>query len=216
MNVKCPYCGCCYEINQNLLGDPIGNEKLGYGWWLRCYRCHKKWWLKNSYVEQAFNTPLKADKTVKIGRLRSLIKNNKKQKTTNSFARFLKYMIFIILAFSVVACYFFKDDFLNYINTKAIHLRENISSKFDLSSVKYNIDKDNIITVTGNINNRDSKNILTVNGVRVNIFHQNEKIDSWNNEFEGGAILPQQSMTFSSSKRLQGNTENITVEVLIY
>ncbi len=216
MNVKCPYCDCCYELNQNLLGDPIGNEKLGYGWWLRCYRCHKKWWLKNSYVEQAFNTPLKADKTAKIGRLKTLIKKHNTEGKQHNLSRFLKYVFWTIFVAGIVSCYFFKDNFLNYINMKAMHLRENISSKFDLSSVKYSIDKDNVITVTGNINNRDSKNILTVNGVRINVFHQNEKIDTWNNEFEGGVILPQQSMPFSSSKRLQGNTENITVEVLIY
>ena len=216
MNVKCPYCGCCYEINQNLLGDPIGNEKLGYGWWLRCYRCHKKWWLKNSYVEQTSNTPLKADKTAKIGRLKTLIKKHDKERKPYNFGRFLKYIFWIILILGICLCYYFKDNFLNYINAKALHLRENISNKFDLSNVKYNIDKDNVITVTGNINNRDSKNILTVNGLKVNILRQNEKIDTWNNEFEGGVILPQQSMPFSSSKRLQGNTENITVEVLIY
>ncbi len=216
MNVKCPYCGCCYEINQNLLGDPIGNEKLGYGWWLRCYRCHKKWWLKNSYVEQTSNTPLKADKTAKIGRLKTLIKKHDKERKPYNFGRFLKYIFWIILILGICLCYYFKDNFLNYINAKALHLRENISSKFDLSNVKYNIDKDNVITVTGSINNRDSKNILTVNGLKVNILRQNEKIDTWNNEFEGGVILPQQSMPFSSSKRLQGNTENITVEVLIY
>lgn len=215
MNVKCPYCGCCYEINQNLLGNPIGNEKLGYGWWLRCYRCHKKWWLKNSYIEEKINTPLKADKTAKIDRLSSLIKRNNKNEK-RSFAKIFKYIIFIILGLCAVACYCFRDNFLSYINTKAIHLRENITNKFELNDVKYNIDKDNVITVTGSIINRDSKNILTVNGVRINIFNQNKKIDSWNNEFEGGAILPQQSMPFSSSKRLQENTENITVEVLIY
>ncbi len=216
MNVKCPYCGCCYEISQNLLGDPIGNEKLGYGWWLRCYRCHKKWWLENSYVEQTFNTPLKADKTVKVGRLKTLIKKHNEERKPHNFSRFLKYVFLTILILGIGLCYYLKDNFLNYINTKAIHLRENISNKLDLSNVKYNINNDNVITVTGNINNRDSKNILTVNGVKVNIFHQNEKIETWNNEFEGGVILPQQSVPFSSSKRLQENTKDITVEVLIY
>jgi len=215
MNVKCPYCGCCYEIDYDVLGNPMGNEKLGYGWWLRCYRCHRKWWLKNSYIEEKINTPLKADKTAKIDRLSSFMrKKHKNQK--HSFAKIFKYITFIILGLCAATCYCFRDNFLSYINTKAIHLRENISNKFELNNVKYNIDKDNVITVTGNIINRDSKNILTVSGVRINIFNQNKKIDSWNNEFEGGAVLPQQSMPFSSSKHLQGNTENIIVEVLIY
>ncbi|MDO4975082.1 MAG: hypothetical protein Q4E61_02030 [Alphaproteobacteria bacterium] len=217
MNIKCPYCGCCYEINHKLLGNPIGNEKLGYGWWLRCYRCHKKWWLKNSYVEQNFNTPLKADKTSKIGRLNSLIKNHdKKEKKQYNFAKLLKYILISVFITGAITCYCFRDNFLNYINTKALHLRENISSKFELLNVKYNIDNNNLITVTGNIFNKDNKNILTANGIRINIFRKNEKIDSWNNEFDGGAILPQQSIPFSSSKHLQGNPENITVEVLVY
>ncbi|MDR2666577.1 MAG: hypothetical protein LBB34_00450, partial [Holosporales bacterium] len=62
MNVKCPYCSCCYEISMDLLKQPIGHEKLGYGWWLRCYKCHKKWWLRNSVVEGQMNSPLRADK----------------------------------------------------------------------------------------------------------------------------------------------------------
>lgn len=216
MNLKCPYCDCCYEIDQKTLGNPIGNEKLGYGWWLRCYRCHKKWWLKNSFVEQTINAPLKAGKRAKIERLNSFAKRRDRKGRGFGFARILRYMLLGILALGIAAGCYFKDDFLNYIKVKAMRLRENISNKLDLREVKYNIDKNNLITVSGDIVNTDSKNIMTIKGLKFNIFRKNEKIDSWDNDFEDGMILPQQSIPFSSSKRLNGNTDDITVEVLIY
>lgn len=216
MNIKCPYCSCCYEINCDILGTPIGNEKLGYGWWLRCCRCHKKWWLKNSHVEKTINTPLKADKSAKIGKLASLIKKKHKKARKYDISKIVKYVLLMLLAVGIACCYYFKNNFLDYINAKAIHLRENISSKLELINVKYNISENNTVTVTGNIINKDNKNIIKCNGIKINILKGNEKIDSWDNEFDEGVILPQQQIPFSSSKRLKDNTENIIVEVLIF
>ena len=215
MNIRCPYCGCCYEIDYNVLGAPIGNEKLGYGWWLRCYRCHKKWWLKNSYVEERLNAPLKANKEAKIGRLRSLISKNRRGATGNQSQNILKYIIWGITILIAVSCYFLKDNFTQYINTKAITLQKNIANKLTLTNVQYNIVNNNM-TVTGVIVNKDTKNIMNANGIKVNILRDKKIIDSWTSEFDGGTILPQQQIPFNSSKQLDCSVDNITVEVLIF
>ncbi len=216
MNVKCPYCGCCYEINNDILQKPIGNEKLGYGWWLRCCKCHKKWWLKHSFVEESINTPLKVDKQSKIDKISSLTKNSKKQKPKNSNTKKIwKYITFTALICILGLSYQYRTTFYDYLINKARKLSENVSSKIVMTDVKYTLEN-NVITVTGNIINDDERIISKINGVKVSAFDSDVNILSWNTEFERMNILPQQKVPFSTSKPLPSNVKNMHIEVSIF
>ena len=215
MNVKCPYCGCGYDIGADILKNPIGSEKLGYGWWLRCYRCKRKWWLKNTSVEIAMNTPIKVDKLKQIQRISSL---SKKKTTFGKRHSFKIWMCIIWL--SIIGCcvigYQYRSVFYKFLVEKARRLSENVAGKITMTDVKYELMADNTVTVTGNILNYDERAITKVNGVRVSVFDGQSLIMTWNNDFDDLRILPQQKIPFSASKQLPKDITNIRVEVSIF
>ena len=215
MNVKCPYCGCGYDIGADILKNPIGSEKLGYGWWLRCYRCKRKWWLKNTSVEIAMNTPIKVDKLKQIQRISSL---SKKKTTFEKRHSFKIWMCIIWL--SIIGCcvigYQYRSVFYKFLVEKARRLSENVAGKITMTDVKYELMADNTVTVTGNILNYDERAITKVNGVRVSVFDGQSLIMTWNNDFDDLRILPQQKIPFSASKQLPKDITNIRVEVSIF
>ena len=217
MNVKCPYCECSYELGADILKEPVGNEKLGYGWWLRCYRCKRKWWLRNTIVEMEMNTPIKVDKTAKIQRISAL--SRKRPKTTNTKTQSIKwwkYAIYATLIIAVIMCYYHKTIFYNFLLKKAQHLSENVISKVTMQDVKYDISPDNMLTVTGDISNYDEKVIAKVNGLKVTVFDNKSVVISWSNDFDNLRILPQQKSPFSVNKQLPGDIKDIRVEVSVY
>ena len=217
MNVKCPYCECSYELGADILKEPVGNEKLGYGWWLRCYRCKRKWWLRNTIVEMEMNTPIKVDKTAKIQRISAL--SRKRPKTANTKTRSIKwwkYAIYATLIIAVIMCYYHKTIFYNFLLKKAQHLSENVISKVTMLDVKYDISPDNMLTVTGDISNYDEKVIAKVNGLKVTVFDNKSVVISWSNDFDNLRILPQQKSPFSVNKQLPGDIKDIRVEVSVY
>lgn len=216
MNLKCPYCGCCYEINNGILKEPIGNEKLGYGWWLRCCKCHKKWWLKHSLVEESENTPLKADKQKKIKKISSLTKNNKKPKPQNpNIKKIWKYLILATLICAVGLGYQYRTTFYGYLVNKAKRLSENVANKIVMTDVKYTIEN-NMVNISGNIANDDERIISKINGVKISVLDGKNEVLSWNTEFDGMNILPQQKIPFSSSKKLPENVKDMHIEVSIF
>ncbi len=215
MNVKCPYCGCGYDIGADILKNPIGSEKLGYGWWLRCYRCKRKWWLKNTSVEIAMNTPIKVDKLKQIQRISSL----SKKKTTFVKRYSFKIWMCIIWLSIIGGCvigYQYRSVFYKFLVEKARRLSENVAGKITMTDVKYELMADNTVTVTGNILNYDERAITKVNGVRVSVFDGQSLIMTWNNDFDDLRILPQQKIPFSASKQLPKDITNIRVEVSIF
>ena len=215
MNVKCPYCGCGYDIGADILKNPIGSEKLGYGWWLRCYRCKRKWWLKNTSVEIAMNTPIKVDKLKQIQRISSL----SKKKTTFVKRYSFKIWMCIIWLSIIGGCvigYQYRSVFYKFLVEKARRLSENVAGKITMTDVKYELMADNTVTVTGNILNYDERAITKVNGVRVSVFDGQSLIMTWNNDFDDLRILPQQKIPFFASKQLPKDITNIRVEVSIF
>ena len=215
MNVKCPYCECSYELGADILKDPVGNEKLGYGWWLRCYRCKRKWWLRNTVVEMKMNTPIKVDKTAQIQRI-SAFSRKKTVNTKKRGIRWGKYVIYAVLITGAVTCYYQRTIFYDFLLKKAQHLSENVISKVAMSDVKYDVSPDNILTVTGDISNYDEKVIAKVNGLKVTVFDNKSVVISWNNDFDNLRILPQQKSPFSVNKQLPGDIKDIRVEVSVY
>jgi len=214
MNIKCPYCGCCYEVSNDMLKEPIGNEKLGYGWWLRCYKCHKKWWLKNSTVENS-NTPPTFDKLDKIGRISALTK--KRQSTRgNPKSRLTKCIILVIVLGAIGLCYQYRSVFYDYLITKAKRLSDSVVSKVALTDVKYDIEDGNMLRITGNVINYDERIISRINGVRISVLDDKSMVLTWGNDFEDFKILPQQKVPFSASKQLPGEIKNMRVEVSIF
>lgn len=215
MNVKCPYCGCGYDIGADILKNPIGSEKLGYGWWLRCYRCKRKWWLKNTAVEIAMNTPIKVDKFAQIQRISSLSKKKSTSEKRYSF-KMWTYVIWLLVIGSCVLGYQYRTVFYEFLIEKAKRLSENVAGKITMTDVKYELMLDNTITVTGNILNYDERAITKINGVKISVFDDNSLILTWNNDFDDLRILPQQKIPFSASKQLPKDIKNIRVEVSVF
>lgn len=215
MNLKCPYCGCDYDIGAEILKNPIGSEKLGYGWWLRCYRCKRKWWLKNTAVEIEMNTPIKVDKSRQIQRISSLSKKKAFCKKRCIFKTWTC-VIWLSIIGSCLLGYQYRSVFYQFLIEKARHLSENVAGKITMTDVKYELIVGNTITVTGNILNYDERTITKVNGVKISVFDDQSLIMTWNNDFEDLRILPQQKIPFSASKQLPRDIKNIRVEVSIF
>ena len=218
MNVKCPYCGCCYELGTDILKNPIGNEKLGYGWWLRCYRCKRKWWLKNTAVEMAMNTPIKVDKSAKIRRISELSRNSRKTHPSDAkrYVGLWKYVALLLFIGGILLCYQNRTIFYDFLIKKAKYLSESVVNKVAMSDVKYEVTLGNMLTVTGDILNYDERVIARVNGVKISVYDDKSLVLAWNNEFENMQILPQQKVPFSVNKQLPGDIKDIRVEVSIF
>ncbi|MDR0630793.1 MAG: hypothetical protein LBF70_02060 [Holosporales bacterium] len=214
MNVKCPYCGCCYKLNHSLLRDPIGNENLGYGWWLRCYKCNKKWWLRNSTFISETETELKADQQAKINNLSRLIKIKKERKAEKNFA-----WILMIIFLMVTACFAYlnKDVFYRYMAKKIEHISKSFTSKLVMLNIRYVITPssgEDLINVKGTIKN-DDRTVAQINGIRITIFDKELQIKTWDTHLNSNAILPGDSINFSINNSIEKNIENIRVEVSI-
>ncbi len=215
MNLKCPYCGCGYDIGAEILKSPIGSEKLGYGWWLRCYRCKRKWWLKNTSVEIAMNPPIKIDKLKQIQRISSLSKKKAVFGKRCSIKTWTCVMWLLIIG-SCALGYQYRSVFYKFLIEKARHLSETVAGKITMTDVKYELMVDNTITVTGSILNYDERAITKVNGVKISVFDGQSLVITWNNDFEDLRILPQQKIPFSASKQLPKDIKNIRVEVSFF
>jgi hypothetical protein len=218
VNIKCPYCGCSYEIDSDLLKAPIGNEKLGYGWWLRCYKCQKKWWLKNTDVAMYMDMPLRADKVAKIEKLSRLAR---KGQPVPKKIYWMKYLFIILIIATIAISYYKRDLFYNYIANKAKHLSEAIVPKLTMKDVKYmlepieNENKYKII-VTGKIINED-KIVAKFKGIEFSVYDSNNNnIKSWVKNFETDFILVDDSIEFSSTETIEKPIDNIKVNVAIF
>lgn len=212
MNVKCPYCSCNYEISKDLLGQPIGSEKLGYGWWLRCYRCHKKWWLKNTFIEETFNAPPRFDRGVAINKISSL---RRKKSEVNKISKVWKYILAALTIFLLALGYNHRVVFYNYLENKAQHLIETASSKIVMSEVKYAV-QDETITISGNIINGNERSIANIKALKISLFNKSQKVLSWEAALDNIRLLPQQKVPFSVQKKIPDiPAADVRVEVSI-
>lgn len=216
MQIKCPYCGCSYEINFDLLKDPIGNENLGYGWWLRCYKCQKKWWLKQSDVMKTAGVPLSADRRGKIDKILKL-KGKAKRKTVIKW----KYVVLFLFACLAVFGYLKKEGFVQYISNKAKHLSQTIVPKLSMKDVRYTLsepDQNNLrkITITGKITNEDTV-VAKFSGIECSLFDADRnKIKSWTEKLEKDFVMAGDSFDFATSTDLENVPNEIKVEVAIF
>ncbi|MDR3031462.1 MAG: hypothetical protein LBU35_03710 [Holosporales bacterium] len=218
MKVKCPYCGCIYNITPELLNAPIGNEKLGYGWWLRCYKCQKKWWLKNIDIAAQIDTPLIADKKAKIEKISRL--SNKKSLSNRKKSRWVKYALLILVIIVAIGAYYKKDLFYEYITNKAKRLSESIIPKLTMKDVRYTLtpmEENNKyrVTVSGEIINED-KTVAKFKGIEFFVYDsQNNEIKSWTKNFDTDFVLSGDGLDFSSEEIIENLNGNIKVDVAI-
>ncbi|MDR1391552.1 MAG: hypothetical protein LBI95_04315 [Holosporales bacterium] len=213
MNVICPYCKCCYEIDDKVLKNPIGNKKLGYGWWVRCYRCNRKWWIRHSFAEETVNAPPIANNQIKIDKLSAFIKKREKQKPHRS-RKILGYLMISIILASAALGYLHRNVFYSYLISKARKLSKSIASKIIMTDVRYKLEND-LITVFGNVFNED-KSVVKINGVKIMVIDEGVEVISWNEEFDSTSLLPQQKIPFLSTKQLPSSAKSIRVEVSIF
>ncbi|MDR0640353.1 MAG: hypothetical protein LBF65_01295 [Holosporales bacterium] len=216
MNVRCPYCGCCYEISSDLLKNPIGDEKLGYGWWLRCFKCNKKWWLKNSDIVLQSERSLKADKNAKVENLSRLLPKQRKRRKSRFFVRYLSVILIVLLG---TLAFYKWDLFRDYLLDRIKHLSQITSNKLTMLDVKYttsNIENNGIkIFVTGMIKNEDNV-VAKVKGIKVTIFDGDREVKSWTSSLQAEFVVPHDSMSFSTANTLDRAIENMKVEVSIF
>lgn len=216
MNVHCPNCGCVYDIKTENLPKSAGNGDLGYGWWLKCYKCQHKWWLKNSVVEKTTNEPMVADVQTKIrkieqlkGNKKTVVKKKRKRKWWGSV---------VLLACLALFCFYKKDAFYEYLLAKNRRLSSNMMSNVVMQDVKYFLtelpDNDGVrITINGKIFNKDMT-VVKLNGVKVFVCDSHGKeIKSWSEKLQYGYIVSGDYIDFSVSETLVCGVSDIKVEV---
>lgn len=219
MNVRCPYCGCSYNIDVDSLPKPIGDTKLGYGWWLRCCKCHKKWWLKNLSVQVHANSPIKADVSGKIDRLSKLKKQKSTPKTYEKMWKFIRYFLFIVLVGGVAIGIYNREFFVGYFKQKIERLSSNMTFKLRMLDVQYSLKVDSqnniVLVVSGKIIN-DDRNVLKLRGVKVTAYDQNNnEVTSWIENIESGFIISGETLDFTTERVINKPEGNIRVEVSI-
>ena len=211
MRVTCPYCNCHYDIRPEILKEPISNIKLGFGWWLRCYKCQKKFWLSNTRVVQLTATPIKANrrKQIKnISKLKIALKknNNKKFYIISS----------VIIIFSLFA-YYERDTFKNLVVNRISNITKSTITSLQLSNISYRletIDNINKIYITGFILN-NTATIIPINGLKVAIYSNGKEMTSWQINPDAKNAIPGDKIFFSNEHIIDRIYPNIQVGVSI-
>ncbi|MDR2598354.1 MAG: hypothetical protein LBC25_01370 [Holosporales bacterium] len=221
MNVKCPYCGCCYDIQLDVLKNPIGNERLGYGWWLRCFRCKKKWWLKKSDISLELEKSIKANRSDQIAKISKLNKKRRgRARTKPIFLSPINCILIVTIILTAVVVFYHRDVFTGYLIERAKRLSKNTRQNITMSDVRYNVSKaeDNEgfkVFVTGIIKNDDNA-VAKLRGVKITIFDGENEIKSWNSALQCDYIVPKDSLSFSTENMIDKTPDDIRVEVSIF
>lgn len=219
MNVKCPYCLCSYNIDVDSLPKPIGDAKLGYGWWLRCCRCHKKWWLKNLLAQVHSNSPIKADISSKIDRLSKLKKQKHTEKTRVKIWKAVKYFLIVGVIGIVSLGIYNREFFTEYIKQKIERLSSNMVFKLRMLDVQYALKTDSendvILTVSGKIINED-RNVIKLNGAKITVYDKDDnEIASWVGNIGSGYIISGETLDFTTEHKINKAIDDIRVDVSI-
>ena len=220
MRVTCPYCNCHYDIRPEILKTPIGNPKLGYGWWLRCYKCQKKFWLSNTKVMQLTATPIKANRKKQIKNVTNKfgLRSNTKFKFTLKKKRINKFYIIssVIVVLSTIG-YFSKDLLQNLIINRISNITQSTVTSLQLSNISYRletVDNVNKIYITGFILNNTST-IIPINGLKVVIYSNGKEMTSWQIDPEAKNAIPGDKIYFANEKVIDKIYPNIQVGVSI-
>ncbi|MDR1034349.1 MAG: hypothetical protein LBL32_00185 [Holosporales bacterium] len=220
MNVKCPYCGCSYKIKLDMLKNPIGNERLGYGWWLRCFKCQKKWWLKKSSISIELEKSIKANKSEQIAKISRLSGKRKHFIAKAGSLRVISCVLLCIAILAVMGIFYHKDVFTEYLIDRARRLSKNTRKNITMSDVRYNISKTDDdesakIFVTGVIKNDDNF-VARIQGIKISIFDGKNEIKSWDAPLRCDYIVPKDSLSFSTETTIDKVPDDIRVEVSIF
>lgn len=219
MKLKCPYCDCEYDLHIDSLPSPIGDEKLGYGWWLRCCGCGKKWWLRSSFFQDMVNSPLIVPKEEKLNRLSQLRgQNQRKNKRKRWGPCVFKILIAIIIGIGIITVLFNKEVLYEKITEKVLNLSNNLTTKLTFHEIKYYIDDSNpekvSIHVFGQISNNE-KVVIKIKGIKVSIFdYDNNLTDEWIHTSEKMYIVSGETMEFHTEHQIS-NYKEIRVDVSI-
>ncbi|MDR0695864.1 MAG: hypothetical protein LBF56_03835 [Holosporales bacterium] len=217
MNLKCPYCNCCYEVSDSLLQNPSMDHRLGYGWWLRCYKCGRKWWLDSTTYKLNMPSPPMASKEEKIARLSAPSGGGRRRIRKRSFFGKAKWYLVMAGLVSIAACLICqnKAKFQAYLVNKARHITETTIKKIMMTDIKYFIEPGDKLLVTGAIVNEDSV-VAKVAGVKVAVYSGNTEVIAWQSDLSEENILPGQRTTFSTEKQLPQAIPDIRVEVSLF
>ncbi|MBR1944356.1 MAG: hypothetical protein IJ848_02680 [Alphaproteobacteria bacterium] len=211
MKVTCPYCNCHYDIRPEILKEPIGNVKLGFGWWLRCYKCQKKFWLSNTKVAQLTATPIKANRTRQVKNI-SKLKINLKKKSNKTF-----YIISSIIVIISLFGYYKRDVFKNIVVNRISSITKSTITSLQLANIAYRletVDNQNKIYITGFILN-NTATIIPINGLKVVIYSNGKEMTSWKINPDAKNAIPGDKIFFSSEQVIDKIYPNIQVGVSI-
>ena len=220
MKVKCPYCSCHYDIRPEVLGDPVGNERLGFGWWLRCYQCHRKFWLSSTNVINMSMSPIKADRQRKIDSISKLTQSKKSKNKLHKHKykpNIIHYVILSILLIVGGIAYYKQDIIKSFFVQRLINIRKSTVTSLQLTNISYRIEtveNKNKIYVTGFIVNNTSS-IMSINGLQVTLYSKNKEMTSWQIEPDAKSIIPGDKIFFSSEKILDNIYPDLKVGVNI-
>ena len=211
MRVTCPYCNCHYDIRPEILKEPIGNVKLGYGWWLRCYKCQKKFWLSSTRVMQITATPIKANR-------RKQIKNISNFKVSLRKGKNIKfYIISSVIILSSIIGYYGRDTFKNIIINRISNITKSTITSLQLANISYRletVDNKHKIYITGFIVN-NTATIIPINGLKVIIYSNGKEMTSWQITPDAKNAIPGDKIFFSNERVIEKIYPNIQVGVSI-
>ena len=211
MRVTCPYCNCHYDIRPEILKEPTGNVKLGYGWWLKCYKCQKKFWLSNTKVTQMTATPIKANR-------KRQIKNISKFRFSLKKRRNIKfYIISSVIVISSLTGYLCRDFFKNLVINRISNITKSTITSLQLDNISYRLETVNNINkiyITGFILN-NTATIIPINGLKIVIYSNGKEMISWQVNPNAKNAIPGDKIFFSSEKVIDKIYPNIQVGVSI-
>lgn len=203
MRIRCPYCDCHYDIHPDTLGNPLGSEKLGFGWWLRCYQCQKKFWLKSTVVINTGFAPMKADRTNTIRKLSKMSKIGQKKHKISKYNGAL-YILIIILIVICGFCYTHMSEVRGFFASKVKQFTASAVMGLQLSDIVYRIDKIDgryRISVMGNIVN-NTQSIQQCNGLHIVVLDNNTEITSWTFMPDIKNVIPGDKLVFNTDKNI--------------
>lgn len=215
MRIKCPYCNCHYDIHPDTLGNPVGNINLGFGWWLRCYQCQRKFWLKSTTVINTGFSPVKADRNRTIKKLSKL--TNKKGKRNHSSRNVLIYIIILVLTVTIGICYTHMEHIQSFFANKVRHFTNSTVTTVTLSNITYRIDQLNNqykLTVMGDVINT-TPSIKSYNGIHIVLLSFGKEIASWTFVPEMKSVIPGGRVAINTSSILNAVPKDIQVLVRI-
>ncbi len=211
MKVTCPYCNCHYDIRPEILKEPIGDIKLGFGWWLRCYKCQHKFWLSNTKVMQLTATPIKANRPRQIKRITGIHANLKKRHNKKF------YIISSIIVLLGFAGYYNRDAFSNLVVSRISSINKSTITSLQLANIAYRletVDNQNKMYITGFILN-NTATIIPVNGLKVVVYSNSKEMTSWIIKPDAKNAIPGDRIFFSNEHMIEKIYPNIQVGVSI-